>query len=265
MEQDVQPWRIVQLTDSHLFADEHRCLQGMNTRESFAAVVDLVRSEQPEIDLVLGTGDIAQDSSHEAYRLFQQSALSLCDEMRWIPGNHDEADVMAALPFGGPHNLKIVDRENWRIILLDSSVSKKVHGFLEPAEMQFLQEALATAGDRHVLITLHHHPIPSGCDWLDNHNLKNTDEFQQLVKAFPQVRGILWGHIHQSLDTLRDGVRYLATPSTCIQFAPDQVDFKLDSAPPGYRWLELHANGHIESAVSRVNVALEVDLAGTGY
>lgn len=265
MEQDVQPWKIVQLTDSHLFGDEQRCLQGMNTRESFAAVVDLVRAEQTHIDLVLGTGDIAQDSSEPAYRVFQQAALSLCKEMAWIPGNHDEADIMANLPFGQPHNRKVIDRGGWRIVMLDSSVSKKVHGFLEPSELTFLQEALSSAGDRHVLIALHHHPVPSGSVWLDNHKLKNTDEFHQLVSAFPRVRGILWGHIHQLLDEIRDGVRYMATPSTCIQFAPNQVDFKLDDVPPGYRWLELHPDGRIESAISRVNVKLTVDLAGTGY
>ncbi len=265
MEQDVTPWRVVQLTDSHLFADDHRRLQGMNTRESFFAVVDLVRAEQSAIDLILGTGDIAQDGSEEAYRLFHDTAASLCSDMVWVPGNHDEADDMANLSFAQANYRKVIDNEHWRIIMLDSSVSKSVHGFLEAEELATLQEALRTAGDRHVLIALHHHPIPSECTWLDNHNLKNTDEFHQLVKAHPQVKAILWGHIHQQVDKVIDGIHYLATPSTCIQFAPQQVDFKLDSAPPGYRWLELYPNGDLKTDVSRVSVSLEVDLTGSGY
>lgn len=265
MEQDVTPWRVVQLTDSHLFADDQRRLQGMNTQESFLAVADLVRAEQKAIDLILGTGDIAQDSSQAAYRLFHDTALSLCSEMVWIPGNHDEADNMTNLPFGQSSNRKVVDNDHWRIIMLDSSVSKSVYGFLEQEELVTMQEALRTAGDRHVLIALHHHPIPSGCAWLDNHKLKNSDEFHQLVKAHPQIKAILWGHIHQQVDKVIDGIRYMATPSTCIQFAPQQVDFKLDSAPPGYRWLELYPNGDLKTGVSRVSVSLEVDLAGSGY
>lgn len=265
MDRQDRPWRLVQLTDSHLFGDPSRRLQGMDTRASFDAVVDLVRAERPEIDLILGTGDVAQDSSDTAYRYFYDAALSLCDDMVWIPGNHDEASIMNALDFGQECNRKVVDNDHWRIILLDSSVSKSVYGFLEPDELSFLEESLSTAGDRHVLITLHHHPIPSECVWLDNHNLKNTDDFHALVARFPQIKAILWGHIHQYVDKTINGIRYLATPSTCIQFAPQQVDFKLDDAPPGYRWLDLHPDGRVDTDVSRVNVHLDVDLAGSGY
>ena len=36
--------------------------------------------------------------------------------------------------------------------------------------------------------------------------------------------------------------------------------------PPGYRWLDLHADGRIETGVSRVwNVAFNVELDSGGY
>ncbi|MFY0666201.1 MAG: 3',5'-cyclic-AMP phosphodiesterase [Natronospirillum sp.] len=259
------PWRIVQLTDSHLYKDPSSRLMGMNTAASFAAVVDLVRAERSHIDYILGTGDITQDASMEGYSRFRDAALELCPNMAWIPGNHDEAELMQNLPFETSHYTKIIDNDHWRIVLLDSSILKTVYGRLDAPELKFLDDAIASAGDRHVLVTLHHNPIPSGSVWLDNHCLKNSDDFHAVINRHPNVKVILWGHIHQFVDKQIDGRRYLATPSTCVQFAPQQVDFKADDAPPGYRWLDLYPNGHIETAVSRVTVQLDVDLQSAGY
>ncbi len=259
------PWRIVQLTDSHLFADPERRLQGMNTRESFNAVVDLVKQEQTDIDLILGTGDITQDNSEAAYRYFHDHALSLAPAMAWCPGNHDEAETFYQLEFARDNIPRFIDNDHWRIVLLNSSVSDAVHGYLESDELEALDVALATAGNRHVLVALHHNPIPSGSAWLDNHILKNAQDLYQVLAPYNSVRGLLWGHIHQHVEKVIDGVLHLSTPSTCIQFAPRQHDFKLDDLPPGYRWLQLYPDGHIETDISRVDVMLDVDLEGSGY
>jgi Icc protein len=63
------------------------------------------------------------------------------------------------------------------------------------------------------------------------------------------VRAIVWGHVHQSYDALRKGVRLLATPSTCAQFLPNSDDFAVDRRPPGYRTLELRADGSLLTEV----------------
>ncbi|HXR02678.1 MAG TPA: phosphodiesterase, partial [Pseudomonas sp.] len=87
-----------------------------------------------------------------------------------------------------------------------------------------------------------------------------------VLERFPQVKALLWGHVHQEFDQLRQGVRLMASPSTCIQFAPQSEDFKLDSRAPAYRWLRLHDDGQIETAVSRIAAGLfEADLSGAGY
>jgi len=76
----------------------------------------------------------------------------------------------------------------------------------------------------------------------------------------------LWGHVHQQLQLERDGVLLMSTPSSCIQFAPGSADFKVDDQSPGYRWLDLHADGRIETGVSRVSgVDFEFDLDSSGY
>jgi Icc protein len=63
------------------------------------------------------------------------------------------------------------------------------------------------------------------------------------------VRGLVWGHVHQRYDALRNGVRLLATPSTCAQFLPRAEQFAVDRMPPAYRTLELKADGSITTEV----------------
>jgi hypothetical protein len=44
----------------------------------------------------------------------------------------------------------------------------------------------------------------------------------------------------------------LATPSTCVQFKPHCANFTLDTIAPGWRWLELHADGTLTTEVCRL-------------
>jgi 3',5'-cyclic-AMP phosphodiesterase len=80
------------------------------------------------------------------------------------------------------------------------------------------------------------------------------------------VKLVLFGHIHQEICQERQGVTYLSCPSTCIQFAHDSDTFALDvDHYPGFRELELFADGTWTSQVHRVDVALHPDLKSTGY
>ena len=84
------PVLLVQLSDSHLFADADGSLLGLKTAQSLQQVIDLVRAEQPQIDGLLATGDLTQDGSVEAYQRFRTLTAPLAPFGRWIPGNHDQ-------------------------------------------------------------------------------------------------------------------------------------------------------------------------------
>ena len=257
---------VVQLSDSHLFAEADGKLLGMQTRDSLKAVIDLVLAEQPDIDLVLATGDLSQDGSVESYQAFRAESGRLDAPKRWIPGNHDELREMAVGARGSEFLDPIVDIGNWRITMLDSAVSGSVPGYLEDKQLQLLAQALSEAPERHHLICLHHHPVPIGAAWMEPIGLRNPDALFAMLERFPQTRALLWGHVHQEFDQQRAGLRLMASPSTCIQFAPNSEDFGLDSLAPGYRWLRLLEDGHIETGVSRIDPSLfEVDLSGAGY
>ena len=260
------PVMLVQLSDSHLFADTHGTLLGMNTRDSLQKVIDLVLAQQPQIDLLVASGDLSQDGSLESYQQFRQLSAQLAAPARWIPGNHDEPMVMERAATQSSLLEPVVDIGNWRITLLDSAVPGSVPGFLADEQLQLLARALSEAPQRHHLVCFHHHPVSIGCPWMEPIGLRNPEALFAVLDRFPQVRAVLWGHVHQEIDRMRNDVRLLASPSTCIQFAPGSEDFKVDTLAPGYRWLRLLPDGQLETGVERVSgFVFEVDYGSSGY
>ena len=257
---------LVQLTDSHLFAEEDGRLLGMDTADSLSRVVDLVRAEQPRVDLVLASGDLSQDGSLESYQRFAALTAAIDAPARWFSGNHDEPLTLQRACAGTRRLDMVTDLGNWRLIALDSSIPGAVPGQLDLEQLEQLDAALETAGERHVLLSFHHHPVAVGCSWLDPIGLRNPEALFAVVDRYPNLRCILWGHVHQEIDSLRNGVRLLASPSTCVQFAPGSEEFQVSSEAPGYRWLRLHADGALETGVSRVSgIDFVVDYSIKGY
>ncbi|QKZ02757.1 3',5'-cyclic-AMP phosphodiesterase [Pseudomonas eucalypticola] len=260
------PVLLVQISDSHLFAEAHGTLLGLNTADSLARVVEKVLAEQPHIDLVVASGDLSQDGSVESYRRFEQLTAPINAPKRWFAGNHDEPLPMEQAATGQDYLSPVVDLGNWRITLLDSSVPGSVPGYLADDQLQLLAQALSEAPQRHHLICFHHHPVSIDCKWMEPIGLRNPHALFEVLDRFPQARAVLWGHIHQDFERERNGVRLIASPSTCIQFKPGSEDFALDELAPGYRWLRLLPDGRIETEVSRVEgFEFTPDMGADGY
>ena len=261
---NTRPVHVVQLTDAHLFADPAGSMLGLNTRDSLRHVVAQVRREQPLVDLLLCTGDLSQDASVASYEAFRDLTAPFAVPTRWLPGNHDEARVMAQV---APQLVQAVtDIGAWRVVMLNTAVQGATHGFLEDDQLALLETALEEAGGRHCLVCLHHQPVDIGCAWIAPIGLRNALALFSVVERYPQVKALLWGHIHQEWDELRGGLRLLATPSTCIQFAARSEDFKVSEEQPGYRWLRLHADGRLETGVRRAtDFEVKLDFDSPGY
>jgi len=74
----------------------------------------------------------------------------------------------------------------------------------------------------------------------------------QVIGSIKQIKSIIFGHVHQAVDVIEQGVRVLGVPSTSVQFTPKVDEFDVDSQPPGFRHLELLPNGEIKTQVHRV-------------
>ncbi|MGL5336697.1 MAG: 3',5'-cyclic-AMP phosphodiesterase [Enterovibrio sp.] len=263
-----QPIRLLQITDPHLFANPQQLMLGINTLHSLEAVVAAVDSGQVAFDFVLTTGDLSQDQSVASYHTFARAIAHWPQPKFWLPGNHDNQDAMQNA-FQAPHFLsyeQILLGDKWQLVLLDSQFPGQAHGYLSQDQMNILQRALNNEPERHAIVVLHHHPLACGSAWLDNHLLRNNEHFWQLLTDFKQVKAVVCGHIHQDFDVMHQQWHVLGAPSTCIQFLPNSADFALDSNAPGWREIELHADGTIATRIGRIaQGAFLPDVGATGY
>ena len=259
--------RIVQVTDPHIFAEPEGSLLGLNTRTSFEAIMERVQKEEIAPDLLLATGDLSQDASVQAYQYLSEQFQQVNYPCFWVPGNHDDFSLMQQHMFGAnvfPH--KRVLTAHWQILLLNSAVVGKVYGVLADSELALLECAINEYPDKHLLVVLHHQPVPIGCRWLDNLGLKNAQALLDCVANHPLKKCILWGHVHQDFDETQSDIRLIATPSTCVQFAIGSEDFSAGEESPGYRYLNLYADGRIDTLVHRVDeLDYTVDYSIKGY
>jgi len=259
--------RLVQITDSHIFADPNGSLLGVNTRKSFEAVCQRVSKEEWRPDVLLATGDLAQDASPDAYQYIANRFKKMDIPSFWLAGNHDSPETMAMyMSNDSVFSAKHIVIGDWQIILLDSSVVGKVYGRLDLSQLEFLKNTLSRHQDKHTLVSLHHQPLNVGSIWLDNLGLKNDQEFVEIISQHPQVKCVLWGHIHQAFEKQQDGINWIATPASCVQFKPESEDFSADDNAPGYRYLNLYPDGRVESVVHRIdNIEFTVDYSIKGY
>jgi 3',5'-cyclic-AMP phosphodiesterase len=248
---------LLQITDTHLHAALDSRMRGVTTQETFESVLAHVSTDSRwPPDAIVATGDIVQDESRAGYERFKTMLAPYAIPVLCVPGNHDDPnlmhEVLALAPFqvGGE-----IELGAWTLLLLDTFVPGEDAGALGPETLAWLSGRLTAHRERHVLICMHHHPLPMGSAWLDGVALRDAEAFLAIVDAHSQVRGVLWGHVHQSSDRERRGVRYLSTPSTCSQFLPGSAYFALDDRPPGARWLRLRADGGIDTEVCWISPA----------
>lgn len=258
--------KILQITDTHLYSDNTGRLLGVDTLESFRAVMQAFVDTGWQPDLVLATGDLVHDATPTGYRQLANILDSFGVPVYCLPGNHDDPDTMREQLRGKRVSCpRVVENKGWRLILLDSVVPGKVGGCLGQVELQHLRETLETSR-LPTLISMHHQPVAVGSAWLDEMGLDDAATFFDTITAHPEVKGLLWGHVHQQFDEQRNGLRLMGTPSTCVQFEPESRDFSVDQRQPGFRLLTLMPNGEILSEVMRIDeMPAGLEVASGGY
>jgi len=243
--------RLLQFTDTHLMADPLGQVRGVRTLASLEACLRHARRRHLPADLVTVTGDLVQDDPR-AYGALELLLDDIGAPVLLIPGNHDVPGELRRSLSHGPFQVGgIRSIGAWLLVLLDSwfAGSNDGEGQLGSGELAALESALAAQPDRHVLVLLHHPPIAMEAAGLDALGLLDAAGLHAVLDRHPQVRGVVFGHAHQSLDVYRGPTRYLCTPSTCMQFKPRDPGFVTDDRPPGYRVLDLHDDGGIATEV----------------
>jgi Icc protein len=218
------------------------------TAASLQTVLDHYQAGDWRAKRVLVTGDLIQDDSPEAYARFRDLLLPLKLRVHCVPGNHDIRDLMQTVCRQPPFSYCAWEEiGNWLIVGIDSCKRGEAGGVVTAEELDRLSAIVTGSSAKHVMVCLHHPPVKMGSRWLDTVGLKNGDEFLERLRMLGRVRVAAFGHVHQEYDAEHDGVRIIATPSTCRQFQQGSDKFAVDENPPAYRRFELHSDGSIDT------------------
>lgn len=261
------PITVLQLTDCHILAEAKKTMMGVDTEKYFLKVLAQAFADHAQFDLLMLTGDLAQDTCISSYQRLQQHLLALPIPVLCLPGNHDDLGLMQKLL--NQDNLSCDKQRilgNWQIICLNSQIEGQPGGFLSKNELTYLKLALQAHPGHYALIALHHHCTPTNSSWMDSMIVSNSNDLFSVLQDYPQAKVIITGHIHQELEQQAGHLQIFGTPSTCFQFTPNSRHFSVDRTAPGYRILKLYSDGSLTTAVNRLPDGLrELTLDGKGY
>lgn len=192
---------IVVFSDSHLARIPTDSEHGPDRRLEQA--IELARPLQP--DLVLLTGDIADDASPEAYQRVKAMVGELGPPIIAIPGNHDHTDAVGDA-FGQTRDTIMA---NWRIVALDTTVVNQIHGHIDT------ETVLTTLGPdtgQPMVVAMHHPPITTSTHpWFQ---LDGATKFVAALSQRSDIRCVVTGHLHQAFHVTLGAITYIGCSST---------------------------------------------------
>jgi 3',5'-cyclic-AMP phosphodiesterase len=248
------PFRVVQLSDLH-FSTTPGGYGFRDTAETFAAIGADVLLDPP--DLVVVTGDIANEGKADEYELAGDALAALGLPVYCLPGNHDFTDVMHAhLPRPGIVVQRSMRIGEWLFLFGDSNDGGVIfdpdrgwsdhpdrmelaEGGIHGHELAWLRRQLDLRGAAHAMLWLHHPPAAPGMFTRPDFDA----QVETLVGAATPVRAIAAGHVHSGIERRLADTPVYFCPSTgvCIDFEESHL------MPPGYRRYEFHTDGSVDT------------------
>jgi 3',5'-cyclic AMP phosphodiesterase CpdA len=225
--------RILHLSDTHVRRETGPDRSGVDARESLRQMLHDC-AEIPGIDVLVLTGDVADDGSREAYADVRDLVGTFGRE-RGIPavistGNHDERHAFTQVLGSGHRDANGADRPaaviesaggeraavsvvaGFRFITLDSLVPGKGYGRIGPEQLDWLRGVLAEPAPHGSVLAFHHPPIAvPGVEVQRLLGLQNAGDLADAIRG-TDVRLLLCGHFHLQLSGALENVPVWVTP-----------------------------------------------------
>jgi Icc protein len=216
---------IVQMSDLHVAAAGAPVRSFVDTNANLARAIAYIGAMRPRPDLVLATGDLTDTGLPEEYLLLRELFDGLERPVYVIPGNHDETEPLVTvldnhtyLPRdGGP--LQYVIEGDVRIVGFDTTRPGHHEGMVDAERLQWLDATLRAAPSQPTMVMMHHPPFDTGIWWMDRSHIRGAAELERVVRSHPQVRRVIAGHIHRSIQTAWGETIVSVSPSTAHQVA----------------------------------------------
>lgn len=242
--------KVLQISDCHVSADPDADYRGQSAERNLVSLLPAARAWDP--DLVLLTGDVSEDASAASYARVAIRLGTLGAPILALPGNHDEPEVMKDhFPLGPWVGPGVFEMGPWLAVGLDSTRPGKISGGFSQQSLERFDASMRGSEAEHILVALHHQPVPVNAPWIDRYALENPDRFLNFVDRETRVRCVAWGHVHHAFCADRNGVSFLGAPSSVANSLPGTQKFTLDLAGPSCRWLELGDDGTVTTGLLR--------------
>ena len=231
--------QFLHLTDLHVVAPGKLASGVLDTRTQLREAVDRlmeVREQIGPLGAVLVTGDVSDDGSPESYSFARAELERLELPLLLIPGNHDDRAAMRAA-FSDLPSMPDAGLIDWFaevgetcVVGLDTLVEGQGGGRLRPESLALLGQSLAAAGDRPVIVAMHHPPLRTGIKFMDAIGLENLSDLRSLMAEAKGDITIVSGHVHGVYRGRVGRHTVFTAPATCSAFA---LDRRID-APVGF-------------------------------
>lgn len=249
-----EPVYFVHISDTHFGPTRVYERHGFRPFPCAEALVAAINKLPQRPNFVVHTGDVATDPDPAAYRLAREVLGRLEAPVYYVTGNHDTAvSLKKYLPMGPKQDLS--DDPNvlsyafavkgYRFVVLDMRGPDEIdpHGLLSPEQLTVARQEARPEGPP--LTIFMHYPIqPLNSPWMDRNMLVvgGPELHRALLPARERLRGVFYGHVHRSMQTMRDGILYVAVPSTFAQFTAwpqDEVVVPDTAYPPAFNFVHL--------------------------
>ncbi len=247
--------RFVHVSDTHIHHDPSYNLPNAPHPPNTCAraLVEAVNALPFEPDFILHTGDVAYDPDPRAYATAREIFSEIRHPIHYLSGNHDDKALLQKVLLERDIPLAPFDFEfqigNVQVVCVDShGTGNEPAGIVTDDQLERLAALCRQeSDDRPLIVAVHHNVLATGIPWWDDFmGMTGGEAFHQaLLPARHRLRGVFHGHVHQPVDTLREGILYSGVASTWYQMHawPKQVDTVEDvSGQPGFNVVTITPN-----------------------
>lgn len=263
---------IVQLSDVHIPA-EGRLFGHVDCDARLAAALDAIVASDWRPEVLVLSGDLTDRGHPDSYRrlrpVVEAAARRLDAPVVYLPGNHDDVDVLERELLDREPTGRPLDQVAWigstRLIALDSTDRAGHHGTLEDAQLEWLAAELAAPAPEGSILVMHHPPVLSPLPIMADMQLREPERLAAVL-AGSDVRMILCGHDHHASCGALAGVPVWLAPALAYTMDPLAAAGRVRGLPGGGCTLvELHAGGPVATAIPAPDGAepvLDAEIAG---
>lgn len=234
--------KIIHMSDIHL-PEYGIDIWGTNTMVNFDKAIELI-SKIEDVDAIIVTGDLSNDGSRWSYDYFNNKIKQLGIPTFCCPGNHDNQEIMEETGADSFHISNYYTNINgYDLLILNSTIPEMSRGMFSEDAMSWIERRLENS--QNPTIIAFHHPCVEPGGWLNRKLLENRNDFVQLVSRYQNVKLVLYGHIHYSIQHLINECCYSAAPSIGFAFDKDLPKFQIAKGNEGFNLITI-ANDEIK-------------------